>query len=201
MRLFVRLLIVLVVCLLPLRARAEAAAPPIDWGDGPFTRATSRIELLAYAGTGTSSAVDKGGFEAGGGVEACIICIWTNDSRLAWGDYQVLRLGIDGVELNEGGQAAYGITRDIDVGGRVFYQRYSQFDAERQGLVLAGVARWTRFTGAVSFGVGHGAYFGASLRVMATELFGAAVFYDHAHDEGAGPISGGSLRVAALLTF
>ena len=156
---------------------------------------------MAYAGTGTSSDPNKGGFLAGGGLEVCLFCIYTNDFRLAVGDYQVLRVGVDGVELNEGAQAAYGITRDIDVGARVYYQRYSQFDASRQGVVFAGVARWSRFTGALSFGPGNGAYFGASLRAMISSLFGATVFYDRAHDEGAAPVKGGALRVAAVMNF
>jgi len=189
------------ICSFPLRAQADASAPKIDWSDGPFPRATTRAELLIYAGTGTSSAPDRGGFEAGGGIEVCIFCIYTNDYRLAFGDYQVLRVGVGGVELNEGAQAVYGITRDIDAGARVYYQRYSQFGAERQGVVFAGVARWTRFTGSLALGPGRGAYFGASLRGMVSELFGGAIFYDHAHDESAGPISGGSLRLAALLSF
>jgi hypothetical protein len=179
----------------------KPATEKIDWSDGPFGRSTSRVELLAYAGTGTSSDPDKGGFLAGGGLEVCLLCIYTNDFRLAVGDYQVLRLGIDGVELNEGAQAAFGVTRDIDVGARVYYQRYSQFDASRQGVAFAGVVRWTRFTGALSFGPGNGSYFGASLRMRLSDLFGATVFYDRAHDEGAVPIKGGALRLAAVMTF
>jgi hypothetical protein len=180
---------------------AEPSSVRIDWADGPFPRATTIVELGAYAGTRSSKNPNEAGFEAGGHIKTCVLCIYTNDSRFVIGDYQTLRVGVGTAVLAEGLQLGYGINRDIDVVARGYYQWYRGNIAIRDGTVLGAAARWTRFTAGVAVGIGGEAYVGARLRVMLDRVWGLHAFFDRITGEGVGVGSSSSLRLAAVLSL
>lgn len=176
---------------------ARADVGPKDWSSGPFPRATTRAELGAYLGSVSSNAVNSGGADVGGQTEICLFCIYTNDKRLAVGDYQVLRIGKESAELIEGLQVGYAVNDDVDVVGRVYYQWYGG----REGIGLGGAARWKRFTASVGFGPTNGSSFAASLRTIFAEYWFVTVALDTVTSDGAAPTTNTSYRLAGGISF
>jgi hypothetical protein len=181
--------------LVPTAARADVG--PKDWAAGPFPRATIRVELGAYLGNVSSTAVNSSGVDAGGQTELCLFCIITNDKRLALGDYQVLRIGKESAELLEGVQAGYAINDDVDVVGRVYYQWYGG----RTGIGLGGAARWKRFTASVGLGPTNGTSFFANLRTVFADYWFVTAAFDTVRSDGAAPTTATSYRLAVGIAF
>jgi hypothetical protein len=181
--------------LAPTAARADVG--PKDWSAGPFPRATIRAELGAYLGNVSSNAVNSSGSDVGGRTEVCLFCIFTNDKRLALGDYQVLRIGKESAELLEGVQAGYAINGDVDVVGRLYYQWYRG----RTGLGVGGAARWKRFTAAMGFGPTNGTSFSASLRAIFADYWFVTAAFDTVTSDGAAPTTSTAYDLAVGIAF
>jgi hypothetical protein len=192
--------LVSIACICALMLLGRAAWADRDWETNGMPRPTAPLELGAYGGAAIgASGSAQNGAEVGGDLDVCILCVWTNH-RLAWGDYQYLRFGVGGGSVAEGAQIGYGLTSDIDLVGRVFYQ-WGGFGFATATPMVGAAARYSFLTAEIAAGpgtAGSDSYF----RINAGLRFALGPFALHGFVENlSGPSGVTSLRLAVAFVL